>query len=157
MFRRLAELQQKENRLQYRDGNRNESRENFTSPEHAQFLQYQNNFYNTLLPNIMPTASSQNAPNSYYQAVQSPSLVSPNSLPVQTNINSVFYPNTIPQSLVQQQQVCQTSSIDSLIATKNPMAPIGCGWLYSPPTTGSPIPTLSQGTIGTAQGSIKPS
>lgn len=144
MFRKLYELQEKEKQESFND-----------MTTHGQYLQSQNTFFNTTVPNIMPTASSFNAPNSYYSAIQSPSLVSPNNLPIQQSINTAFIPNTIPASLAQQQQVCQTSSIDQLIATKNPMNPIGCGWLYSPPTSGSPIPQLSQGTIGTNNGPLQ--
>jgi len=43
---------------------------------------------------------------------------------------------------------CSASSLDQLIAMKNPNAAIGCGWLYTPPNQGSPYPVVSQGFIG---------
>lgn len=49
---------------------------------------------------------------------------------------------------------CASSDIDTLIAAKNPEAGIGCGWLYSPPTRGSPYPVLSKGFIGDNEGPI---
>lgn len=143
MFRRLMELQEKE------------KQEGFDSTSHGNFLREQNTFFNTTVPNLSPTTSSHGAPTNYYTGIQSPSLIAQNSLPVSKSIYSAYLPNALPASLAQQQQVCQTSSLDQLIATKNPLSPLGCGFLYSPPPTGSPVAQLAQGTLGTAQDPVE--
>lgn len=55
------------------------------------------------------------------------------------------------------QQQCQAASIDDLLASQNPKSQVRCGWLYSPPTSSlNPIPQLSKGALGTADGPVYP-
>jgi hypothetical protein len=72
----------------------------------------------------------------------------------------VPYPNHIimPTSptLIENASRCSSSSIDQLLAIKNPSAMngYGCGWMYTPPTKGSSTPVISQGFYGNADGPI---
>ena len=50
---------------------------------------------------------------------------------------------------------CSSSSLDELIASKNPNEKVGCGWLYTPPDVNSPYPKLSKGALGKMDGPTK--
>lgn len=50
---------------------------------------------------------------------------------------------------------CASSNVDQLLSIKNPYASVGCGWLYTPPTQGSPYPVVSSGFLGTNSGPIQ--
>jgi hypothetical protein len=49
---------------------------------------------------------------------------------------------------------CSTSSIDQLLAIKNPNAAVDCGWMYTPPSFGETTPIVSQGAAGTKDGPL---
>jgi hypothetical protein len=69
------------------------------------------------------------------------------------NPNNIFIQETSP-NLSNIAKQCSESSIDDLIAIKNPNASIGCGWMYTPPNVGSPYPIASQGFIGSIDGPL---
>jgi hypothetical protein len=75
--------------------------------------------------------------------------------PVVEYPNDIFMKATPPQvtSLIAR---CASSTIDQLLAIKNPSATSGydCGWLYTPPTKGSSQAIVSQGFFGDKNGPI---
>jgi hypothetical protein len=135
MFRRLAEA--------YQD---------IGSDNHTNYVTNQNVYFNSL-PNIIPSGTS--GLKGFDVAIQS----------VDANGNAyqqtpMKYPNSIfrkdtSSNLDTLAKQCSESSIDALISIKNPNAPIGCGWLYTPPPKGSPYPNVSQGFIGDANGPLQ--
>lgn len=126
MFRRLAEAFQ-------------------DSGDHSQYANNQTAYFNAL-PNMIlsPTSGLKGfdvaiqSIDSQGRAYQKPAIKEP---------NRIFMQDSSPDlnNLAKQ---CASSSIDDLIAIKNPNAGIGCGWVYTPPNQGSPYPVVSQGTIG---------
>jgi hypothetical protein len=136
MFRRLAEAFDNQEPASSGQG-------------HAPYAQQQNRYFNTL-PNIIPSATS--GLKGFSKAIQS---VLPQSNAYQTpNIpfaNDIFM-TTSSTRLNQLAKQCETNSLDNLLASQNPNNSIGCGWLYTPPTQGSPYPQLSQGFIGDVNG-----
>jgi hypothetical protein len=136
MFRRLAEA--------FQDSN--------IGNGHGQFISDQNKYFNTL-PNMVLSGNS--GLKGFDVAIQSVNTMGNNyqSPPIK-NPNSVFMTDPNP-ALAKLAKQCASSSIDELIAIKNPNAAIGCGWLYTPPTQGSPHPVLSQGFVGDTNGPIQ--
>lgn len=135
MFRRLAEAFQ----------NNNDDNEN----SHPAYTSQQNALFNTL-PNIIPSATS--GLKGFSGAIQT---ISPQINKVKSPIipfaDNIFISDKSPR-LEQLAKKCESSSLDDLIASQNPNASIGCGWLYTPPTQGSPYPQLSRGFIGDING-----
>jgi hypothetical protein len=134
MFRRLAE-----------------AFENDDKGNHSSFIKGQNTQFNALpnmilsktsglkgfdiaIKNVSPTTKSYSEP-----AVKFP--------------NNIFMSGTSP-NLDALAKSCEASTIDQLIATKNPNAAVGCGWMYTPPNQGSPYPQVSKGFIGTEEGPL---
>jgi len=69
------------------------------------------------------------------------------------NPNDIFMTGVSP-NLTQMATQCAAGSLDDLIASKNPRAPVGCGWMYTAPNKNSPYPTVSQGMVGNQQGPL---
>lgn len=135
MFRRLAEA--------FEDsGNAGSSS---SSSSHNKYIKGQTSYFNAL-PNIILSGTS--GLKGFDTAIQS---VDSNGQgyqqPVVKNPNNIFMQDSSP-TLNNLAKQCSSSSIDQLIAMKNPNASIGCGWLYTPPNQGSPYPVVSQGFIG---------
>lgn len=112
----------------------------------AQFSNEQNKNFNTL-SHMIPARTS--GLKGFDTAIQS---LNPLGTDFQDTV--VKYPNDIFRSdstpdLNGIAKQCAASSIDELIAVKNPDTSLGCGWIYTPPNQGSPYPNLSQGVIGT--------
>ena len=140
MFRRLAES--------FESGMTNS---NQSSNPHANYIQEQNKYFNTL-PNIIPSATS--GLKGFDVAIQSVNANGTNYLqPAVKYPNDIFIKDTSPK-LAKQIEQCASADIDQLIASKNPSAEVGCGWLYTPPINGSPYPQLSQGFLGNDSGPI---
>jgi hypothetical protein len=137
MFRRLAEA--------FQDPNSS------GSGGHTDYIKNQNVYF-AAVPNIIPSATS--GLKGFDKAIQS---VEPQINDYQQTFNKypndIFMPDSKPglDKLVKQ---CASSSLDELIAIKNPNAGLGCGWLYTPPAKNSPYPVLSKGFIGNASGPL---
>lgn len=131
MFRRLAEA--------FQDNN----------PQ-AKFIENQTKYFNALPNTILSGTSGLKGFNESTQTVDSYGQLQ--SLPIK-NADNIFMKDTSKKLDLLAQQ-CTTSSIDQLIAIKNPSAAIGCGWLYTPPRQGSPYPQKSQGFIGNKDGPL---
>ena len=139
MFRKLAEA--------FQDSNNSGS----SAGNHADYITNQNVYFQAV-PNIIPSATS--GLKGFGKAVQS---VEPQINTYQPTFNkypdAVFMPDSKP-GLEKIAKQCASSSLDELIAIKNPNAAIGCGWLYTPPAKNSPYPTLSKGFIGNTDGPL---
>lgn len=134
MFRRLAEAFQDD------DGS------------HSQYMKGQNTYFNTL-PNIILSGTS--GLKGFDTAIQSLDSMGQNyQPPAVKNPNDIFMRDSSPDLNAMAKQ-CSASSLDQLIAIKNPNAAIGCGWLYTPPNKGSPYPVVSQGFIGNSDGPLQ--
>lgn len=142
MFRRLAEAFQ----------DTSPSSPPSSGGDHAQYVNSQNQYF-TSLPNMILSGTS--GLKGFDTAIQSVNSLgnSYQNAPVRYP-NNIFIQETGP-NLAKQAEQCSASSIDELIAIKNPNAAVGCGWLYSPPPTGSPYPAVSQGFIGDFQGPLQ--
>lgn len=144
MFRRLTEA------LGGSVGNK--SREPFAS-EHVEYIQDQDKYFKTL-NNLIPSATS-GLPN-FDKAIQTADSLHSGRL--QTNpiehANDIFRAVPSPD-LANMAYVCSSSSLDELIASKNPSDKIGCGWLYTPPNPNSPYPIISKGFLGKIDGPTK--
>jgi hypothetical protein len=116
---------------------------------HTQYIQNQNVYFEAV-PNMIPSATS--GLKGFETAIKS---VEPQINDYQQTFNkypdAIFMPDRKP-GLEKIAKQCSSSSIDQLIAIKNPNASVGCGWLYTPPAKNSPYPTLSQGFIGDSSG-----
>jgi hypothetical protein len=133
MFRRLAEA--------FQGGD----------DSHQQYINNQNSYFNAL-PNMIlsPTSGLKGfdvaiqSIDSQGRAYQKPPVKQP---------NRIFMQDSSPDlnNLAKQ---CASSSVDELIAIKNPNAAIGCGWAYTPPNQGSPYPVVSKGAIGDSNGAL---
>lgn len=143
MFRRLAEAFQDTSTPSNPPSN---------GGDHAQYVNSQNQYF-TSLPNMILSGTS--GLKGFDTAIQSVNSLgsSYQNAPVRFP-NNIFVQETSP-NLTSQAQQCSSSSIDELISIKNPNAAVGCGWLYSPPPTGSPYPAVSQGFIGDFEGPLQ--
>jgi hypothetical protein len=138
MFRRLAETFQ--------------NPPNSGGGSHSQYSNEQSTYFNTL-PNMILSGTSGlkgfdvaiQSVDSHGQTYQSPPIKNP---------NNIFIQDQSP-NLTNQAKQCASSSIDDLIAIKNPNAAIGCGWMYTPPNNGSPYPAVSQGFLGDEKAPLK--
>jgi hypothetical protein len=133
MFRRLAEA--------YQNG-----------PQ-AQFAESQNQFFNAAPNTILSGTSGLKGFNVAIQSVDAYGRLE--SPPIKSADKIFLNAGGTSQNLDAMAQQCATSSIDELIAIKNPNAAIGCGWMYTPPPQGSPYPQKSQGFIGTVSGPLE--
>ena len=104
-----------------------------------------------MLPRIIPTDSSYPAPRGFEQAIRGVDVRSGMPVDPVPQAGRLFQPANM---LASQSSACDVASIDQLIASKDPANPIGCAWMYTPPTTGSPIPQLAKGVLGTANGPV---
>ena len=132
MFRRLAESFQNQD-------------------PHLAYIQQQDVYFKTI-PNIIPSASS--GLKGFENAIQTVDTTGQNLQPSAIPYPDEIFRSTVSPDLQQFAQQCSTSSIDQLIAIKNPSLTTGCGWLYTPPNQGSPYPQVSQGFIGNEQGPL---
>jgi len=138
MFRRLAEA--------FQDDNNNV---NGNKKSHSQYTQQQNTYFNAL-PNIIPSATS--GLKGFSSAIQTISpQINKVHAPIVPFADDVFMAQKSAK-LEQLSKKCESSSLDDLIASQNPNAKIGCGWMYTPPSNGSPYPQLSRGFIGDVNG-----
>jgi len=137
MFRRLAQL------------------EAFESNAQTNYTQQQGYQYNVFLPRMIPTGSSYPAPNELQTALQNVDPRTGAPLDVVPNVQRIFRPTGPAPSLQAKQQTCVAGSLDDLANSQDPSQRVRCGWMYTPPTSGSPIPQLSQGYLGTAQGPLQ--
>lgn len=128
MFRRLAE-----------------SFQNESTGIHQEYVKDQDKYFNTL-PNMI--LSNTSGLKGFDRAIKSVNTIgTAYNSPVVKYPNDIFIKST-SDTLNNLASTCSSSSIDQLIAIKNPNASIGCGWLYTPPNNNSPYPILSQGFIG---------
>jgi hypothetical protein len=133
MFRRLAEAFE-------------------NSGSHSEYVNNQTSYFNAL-PNMIlsPTSGLKGfdvaiqSVDSQGRAYQKPAVKEPNNIFIQDSSPDL-------NNLAKQ---CSSSSIDELIAIKNPNAGIGCGWVYTPPNQGSPYPVVSKGVIGDSNAPFK--
>jgi hypothetical protein len=114
------------------------------------FLNTQDTYFKSL-PHVIPSATSGLPLNGAVQTLD------PLGQDYQTPV--VPYPNDIfmispSADHVANAKRCTGSSIDQLLAIRNPSATkgYGCGWMYTPPAKGSSSPVLSQGFYGNANG-----
>jgi hypothetical protein len=144
MFRRLAQLEG------YQSGAGAGSGADVLQTNYNQNQAYR---YNTLLPNIIPTDSSYPAPKGLEQAFRGVDVRGGVGVPLDpvADVGRLFQPAGV---LASQSSACESASLDQLIASRDPKNPVGCAWIYTPPTTGSPIPQLGKGVLGTAQGPV---
>jgi hypothetical protein len=133
MFRRLAEAFQGDN-------------------SHSEYINNQNTYFNALPNMILSGTSGLNGFNNAIQSVDSQGQEYQH--PVVKNPNNIFMKDVSPNLSALAKQ-CSNSSVDELLAIKNPAASIGCGWLYTPPNQGSPYPAVSQGFIGDTNGPLQ--
>ena len=140
MFRRLAEAFQDSGNSGSNDGS------------HGQYINSQNKYFNSL-PNMILSGTS--GLKGFDVAIQSVNSQGRGyEQPVVKNPNNIFIQDSSP-NLNNMAKQCESSSIDQLIAIKNPNAAIGCGWLYTPPNKGSPYPVVSKGFIGDSDGPLQ--
>lgn len=132
MFRRLAEAF---------DGSSN---------PHLDYITKQNTYYNTA-PNMILSGTS-GLPG-FDQAIQTTNDSGGIQNYAVKNPNDIFMTGVSP-NLTQMATQCAAGSLDDLIASKNPSADIGCGWMYTAPNTNSPYPTVSQGMVGNQKGPL---
>jgi hypothetical protein len=117
----------------------------------SNFIEQQTKFYSALPNAILSGTSGLNGFDKAIQSVDAYGRLE--NLPVKS-ANNIFIEGTSP-SLDSLAQQCASSSIDELLAIKNPSAAVGCGWMYSPPPQGSPYPKKSQGFIGNKDGPLE--
>ena len=127
MFRRLAEA--------FEDGSSN---------PHLDYVTQQNTYYNTA-PNMILSGTS-GLPG-FDQAIQTANPTGGVQNYAVKNPNDIFMTGVSP-TLTQMATQCAAGSLDDLIASKNPNADVGCGWMYTSPPTNSPYPAVSQGMAG---------
>ena len=135
MFRRLAEA--------FDTGSGN---------PHIDYINQQNTYYNAA-PNMILSGTS-GLPG-FDQAIQTSDTADTSAIQdyAVKNPNDIFMTGVSP-NLTQMATQCAASSIDDLIAAKNPNAQIGCGWMYTAPNNNSPYPVVSQGMIGNNKGPL---
>ena len=116
------------------------------------YITSQQTHYDTI-PNLFPSATSGLA--GFNKAIRTTDTIGAKyQTSAVKNPDQIF--TQIPSAnLVKRNTACVTGSIDDLIAGKSSKDPIGCGWLYSRPPSGTAIPALSQGALGDKNGPIK--
>ena len=133
MFRRLAEA--------FEDGSSN---------PHLDYVTQQNTYYNTA-PNMILSGTS-GLPG-FDQAIQTANPTGGVQNYAVKNPNDIFMTGVSP-NLTQMATQCAAGSLDDLIASKNPNADVGCGWMYTSPPSNSPYPAVSQGMVGNQKGPL---
>lgn len=108
--------------------------------------------HNETIPNMIPSGIS-GLPG-FDKAIQS---VDTNGQTIQDY--AVKHPNDIfttgkSTDLMNMATQCAASSLDDLIASKNPNDSIGCGWMYTPPNSNSPYPVVAKGMVGDINGPL---
>jgi hypothetical protein len=144
MFRRLANVLQQGQQETFQDA---------PPQTHLEYINQQDKYFKTL-PNMILSGTSGLA--GFDKAIQSADTRRTD----QYLTHPVEHPNDIFRkvpsvSLEELAQACSASSLDDLIASKNPTEKVGCGWLYSPPDMNSPYPKLSKGFLGKQDGPTK--
>ena len=120
---------------------------------HEDYVKNQNRYFNSV-NHIIPSATSGLEINSALQSLDAMGQDYQNS--VVPYPNDIFMKTTSPE-LSKLANKCASSSIDQLLAIKNPSAMdgTGCGWMYTPSATGSGTPALSKGFLGDVNGPTK--
>lgn len=141
MFRRLANVLQGQGQV---DGFQSDA------AGHVEYIKQQEKYFKTL-PNLIPSATS--GLTGFDKAIESADMLHLDRV----QAPPVEYPNDIfrqipSANLSALAEACSSSSLDSLISSKNPNEKVGCGWLYSPPDMNSPYPKLSAGFLGDRNG-----
>lgn len=130
----------------------------FEDMNHGSFLELQTGTFTQQLPNMTLTGldmKKKTAPNTVLDSARfGLSSWDPNTR--QANLNNIDLSKfatsiEISQELIDAQQKCQSTDLDSLMNTYNPKDKIRCGWLYEKGTPGDQ-PKLSQGALGTRNG-----
>jgi hypothetical protein len=116
------------------------------------FLEKQTKYYNSI-KNIIPSATSGLAFNDASRTLNP--LGTDYENPVVDYPNDIFMKTTSPE-LSSYASRCASSTIDQLLAIRNPSAMSGyaCGWMYTPPEKGSSQAVVSQGYYGNATGPV---
>ena len=109
-------------------------------------------YYNTLLPNAIPSMGSSPAPKTVAQAIQAVDPITGQQLLAQPEPDKLFKP--VGAELAKKNAACKGATIDQLLGSQNRGAEVRCGWAYTPPIPLSPIPRLSEGAIGTRNGAF---
>lgn len=104
---------------------------------------------------MIPTGSSYPAPSQLQNALQNVDPRTGAVIDVVPDVQRIFRPTGPAPSLQAKQQTCQSSSLDGLVSSQDPNQRVRCGWIYTPPISGSPIPQLSQGYLGTSSGPLQ--
>ncbi len=126
--------------------------ESFQDTNHIEYINKQDKYFKTI-PNIIP--SSTPGLKGFSQAIKSVDTVGQDyQQHAVAYPDDIFKPDVSPD-LSNLASQCSSSSIDDLIAFKNPAVSIGCGWLYTPPNPNSPYPVLSKGFIGNDDGPLR--
>lgn len=132
-------------RLQEAFAGTTNSKQDGTQPT---FLNTQNTYFKSL-KHIIPSATSGLPLKGAIQTIDP--LGQDYQTPVVPYPNDIFMP-TPSLEHTSKALYCSGSTIDQLLAIKNPSATNGCGWMYSPPINGSSSPALSQGFYGDENG-----
>ena len=137
MFSRLAQFQQ-------------EAFQGSSNP-HINYIEKQNTYFSAL-PNII--LSDTPGLKGFDKAIQTVDTVGKQYQDYAVeNPNDIFM-SDVSSSLSSLARECAASDIDKLIASKNPSARIGCGWMYTPPNTGDSHAILSKGFVGTQDAAL---
>lgn len=120
---------------------------------HEDYVKNQNRYFNSV-NHIIPSATSGLKINDALRSLDA--MGKDYQTPVVPYPNDIFMRTTSPELSALARQ-CASSSIDQLLAIKNPSAMdgTGCGWLYTPPAKGSARPIVSQGFLGDTNGPAK--
>jgi hypothetical protein len=123
-----------------------------SSDPHLNYINQQDKFFKSA-PNLI--LSSTPGLTGFDNAIKTVNtLATATQDPVVSHPDDIFM--TVPsRDLSDLAQQCASSSLDALIASKNPSSKIGCGWLYTPPPINSPYPLVSKGFIGNAAGPMQ--
>jgi hypothetical protein len=127
----------------------NEAPANQSSKQPA-FLQSQTKYYKSI-KNIIPSTTSG------LDFDDASKTLNPIGTDYENRVvdypNHVFMKTTSPE-LTTLAARCASSTIDQLLAIRNPSALSGydCGWMYTPPKKGSSQPVISQGAYGNKNG-----
>lgn len=127
----------------------NESKQDGTQPT---FLESQTKYYKSI-KNIIPSATSGLEFDDASKTMNPIGTDYEN--PVVDYPNDIFMKTTSPE-LTSYATRCASSTIDQLLAIKNPSAltGYGCGWIYTPPNKGSSQAVVSQGFYGNMNGPV---
>jgi hypothetical protein len=126
--------------------------------DHSDFAVNQTTKFTKQYPSIFPTQNDYNIKSNAVLTNASLGLSSfdPNTRQSTTrDIDIANYATSlkVSQSMLDANQVCKVSPIDTLIGTTNYKSKVRCGWIY---TKGNPgdQPIISQGYLGTSSGPL---